>query len=203
MLDISEVDVERGKNQRNPNGQCIQFRNPQRSQKDAPRELDSGEQTEDADDNQVDPQRNHGIHGRGDHDDVVRKMYLPQKIAMTHYGLHAHRGRLGEEIPQGDSKQKDQWEMWRAIREFEESHKHRVHDGEQHQRLEDRPCDPQKRPLVSQLEIGTNELSQDHRGISVLLVRTLRKTLHETTTLTLDNPHPARIRIRRLSHIDD
>ena len=64
-----------------------------------------GEEAEQNDHQQVNAEGNHGSHGGGSDDDVVREVHLTQQIAAANDGLHAHARGFGEEAPQAGAAQ--------------------------------------------------------------------------------------------------
>ena len=62
-----------------------------------------------------------------------------------------------------------------AIGKPQEFNEHDVHDTKEHQRLENRPGDTKKRPLITEEKIGFDELFQNDKGLVIALFQLLKQ----------------------------
>ena len=130
MRHVTKIDEQGSEQQCYTQAEAVQLQNTEGNQQHAPSVMGVGEETEQDNHQQIDTERNHGTHGGGSDDDVVREVNFTKQVAASDDGLHTHAGGLREEAPQAGATQQRNGECRSAVGELQELHEHHVHYGE-------------------------------------------------------------------------
>ena len=107
----------------------------------------------------------------GEHHHVAGEVDLAQQVGAADQRREPLRADLGEEAPDHDAEQQVHGVVRYLRAELEEPDEDHVQDGEDRQRLEQRPQVAEQRRLVAQLEVRAHHRPQDDRGVAEAIVQ--------------------------------
>ncbi len=166
VLEVAKVNVQRGEKKSNARRDQKHFNQINQKKQRLPPGLNTGRGQKNKENYHVQNQRNQAGNDRRENQRRPRKIYFGDDFALVDEGIHANERGLGKKVPNEHSEQKVYGVIFDRI--THENAKDQVDYPKQHQRLYKRPKIAQKGILVSELELGDDQLADDAKVVGEL-----------------------------------